>query len=143
MVAITFPKLIRILNESQSSKLINIENMFWTIGRSSRSIYRTFTTNPVIASQPPISRPGPPPLPRKDQKEFEELVKTAARPAAASSPTLAVSDNTDDQLHPDARRSPPPEFMGDVNPVTGERGGPKREPVKHGDWSYSGRVTDF
>jgi len=42
-----------------------------------------------------------------------------------------------------------PEFAGDVNPVTGEKGGPKREPVgrwgkdEGGDWSFIGRVSDF
>jgi hypothetical protein len=50
-------------------------------------------------------------------------------------------------LHPDARESLEPDFQGDVNPVTGERGGPKKEPVKkwseEGDWSHAGRVTDF
>ena len=40
------------------------------------------------------------------------------------------------------------EFEGDVNPVTGEQGGPKREPVGRwgeddGDWSFKGRVSDF
>lgn len=117
--------------------------MVWAISRSSLlAIYgRKFTTNAVVASKQPISRPGPPPLPRKDQKEFEELVKTAARPAAASTP--GPSEDSGEQLHPDVRRAPPPEFIGDVNPITGEQGGPKREPVKHGDWSYSGRVTDF
>ena len=37
---------------------------------------------------------------------------------------------------------------GDINPATGERGGPKREPVQRwieeeGDWSFKGRVSDF
>jgi hypothetical protein len=47
------------------------------------------------------------------------------------------------------RRGAPPEFEGDVNPKTGEVGGPKNEPLrwgstgKTGDWSYNGRVTDF
>jgi hypothetical protein len=39
-----------------------------------------------------------------------------------------------------------PEFEGDVNPKTGEAGGPKNEPLKwggRGDWSYNGKVTDF
>ena len=39
-----------------------------------------------------------------------------------------------------------PEFEGEKNPKTGEVGGPKNEPLRwgaEGDWSYSGRVTDF
>lgn len=54
-----------------------------------------------------------------------------------------------EELHPDIRRGAKPEFEGDVNPKTGEVGGPKNEPLrwgsteKSGDWSYNGRVTDF
>ena len=51
-----------------------------------------------------------------------------------------------EELHPDLRRGAPPEFEGNVNPKTGEVGGPKNEPLRwghQGDWSYNGRVTDF
>ncbi|TDL24876.1 hypothetical protein BD410DRAFT_785601 [Rickenella mellea] len=94
----------------------------------------------------PLMRPSPPPLPPKDQKEFEELVRAAVTPAAAPLPpkkTTQVRVEKGEELHPDARRPLPDEFEGDVNPVTGERGGPKREPLRHGDWSYGGRATDF
>jgi hypothetical protein len=47
------------------------------------------------------------------------------------------------ERHPDAPKPLKPDFVGDVNPVTGERGGPKTEPLKHGDWSFGGKVTDF
>lgn len=51
-----------------------------------------------------------------------------------------------EELHPNVRRGAAPEFEGDVNPKTGEVGGPKNEPIRwgaSGDWSYNGRVTDF
>ena len=51
-----------------------------------------------------------------------------------------------EDLHPNMRRGAPPEFEGEVNPKTGEVGGPKNEPLRWGavgDWSYNGRVTDF
>jgi hypothetical protein len=51
-----------------------------------------------------------------------------------------------EELHPNARRGAPPEFEGDVNPKTGEVGGPKNEPLRWGaagEWSYNGRTTDF
>jgi len=82
-----------------------------------------------------LNRPSPPPLPPKEQQEFEDLVRAAETPAA--------SVQKGDELHPDARTKPPPEFLGDVNPATGEVGGPKYEPLKHGDWSFGGRTTDF
>jgi hypothetical protein len=87
-----------------------------------------------------FNRPGPPPLAPEDQHEFEELVRKAQGGAPSSQDALGA-------LHPDARQPLAPEFEGDVNPVTGERGGPKREPVRRwneeGDWSYKGRVSDF
>jgi hypothetical protein len=51
-----------------------------------------------------------------------------------------------EELHPNVRRGAPPEFEGDVNPKTGEVGGPKNEPLRWGaagEWSYNGRTTDF
>ncbi|KAK3828489.1 MAG: hypothetical protein J3Q66DRAFT_271994, partial [Benniella sp.] len=74
--------------------------------------------------------PAPIPLESaEDQAEFEQLVKDAQ-----SAPTTH---------HPDASTPVPEEFQGDTNPTTGEVGGPKREPVRFGDWSFKGRVTDF
>lgn len=37
-----------------------------------------------------------------------------------------------------------PEFEGNVNPNTGEIGGPKQDPLKQSDeWTYNGRTIDF
>ncbi|QRV94051.1 hypothetical protein RhiJN_22069 [Ceratobasidium sp. AG-Ba] len=105
----------------------------------SRNLY---ITSARAASKNPYARPGPPPLPAAEQREFEELVRKAQTPAAVKPDSTVKSG---EELHPDARRPVPPQFTGDVNPLTGERGGPKREPVPEGrnDWSYGGRVTDF
>jgi hypothetical protein len=87
-----------------------------------------------------FSRPGPPPLPAADQAEFERLVKAAeVAPTVDSAAELAAEDLE----HPDARKGPKPEFEGDVNPKTGEVGGPKRDPFIAGnaDWQFGGRVT--
>lgn len=73
---------------------------------------------------------------------MEELIRSAATlSSSAAAGALAAGSNPD--LHPDARVKPPPEFEGDTNPATGEVGGPKREPLRHGDWSFGGRATDF
>ena len=80
-------------------------------------------------------RPSPLPLPKPDQREFEDLVRKAQ------------STSTGTDLHPDAPRPVKASFEGDVNPETGEKGGPKQEPVgkwgDEGDWSFKGRVSDF
>jgi hypothetical protein len=35
-------------------------------------------------------------------------------------------------------------FPDDINPITGEKGGPKGpEPTRYGDWERKGRVSDF
>lgn len=91
-----------------------------------------------IATKPPIiTRPAPHPLPPEDQREFELLQRQAN-----NAPPGRV------ERHPDAPAPLKPEFDGDINPATGERGGPKREPIQcwieeEGDWSFKGRVSDF
>lgn len=102
----------------------------------------------MSSSRDPLARPSPPPLPRAQQREFEELIKTAQTPLAHPSGSNRESAEADLALHPDAPSPVKPEFEGDVNPVTGEKGGPKREPVGRwgegdGDWNYKGRVSDF
>lgn len=81
---------------------------------------RTFATNFK-------ERPGPPPLDREAQLEFERLQKEAM---------------ASDAPHPEVRKVYH-DFEGDVNPETGEVGGPKQDPLRHGDYSFNGRVTDF
>lgn len=81
------------------------------------------------------TRPSPPRLPSKDQETFERLQRASSQPSQPSQP--------EEVLHPDARRGAAPEFEGDTNPKTGEVGGPKNDPLRHGDYSYNGRVTDF
>ncbi|KAF3070495.1 Succinate dehydrogenase assembly factor 4, mitochondrial [Daldinia childiae] len=109
--------------------------------------------------------PSPPRLPPDEQAEFERLQRTAntqegfnptstpdfsspiasnpSTTAAAAAATPAVED---DLPSIPLRKGAPPEFEGDVNPKTGEVGGPKNEPLRWGpagDYSFNGRVTDF
>ncbi|KAI1479395.1 DUF1674-domain-containing protein [Daldinia eschscholtzii] len=120
-------------------------------------------------SSPFQSMPSPPRLPPDQQAEFERLQRTAntqegfnptsspdfsshlpttssttgAPPSAASQSAPAIDD---DFASVPLRKGAPPEFEGDVNPKTGEVGGPKNEPLRWGpagDYSFNGRVTDF
>lgn len=111
-----------------------------TVVRTARAVLRTMSSGGSLV------RPAPPPLPREQQREFEELVRAAQAPLAGK--TDALQAEADMAMHPDARAPLQSEFEGDTNPVTGEQGGPKREPVKRwaedgGDWSFKGRVSDF
>ncbi|KAF3048042.1 putative mitochondrial protein, conserved [Didymella heteroderae] len=121
--------------------------------------------------------PAPPRLPREEQELFEKLQKQSTgafsqpkpdpeptsqpdmrmkinqSPDSSSEPEIRFENGKDikkgEEFHPNMRRGAPPEFEGDVNPKTGEVGGPKNEPLRwgsgegRGDWSYNGRVTDF
>ena len=50
----------------------------------------------------------------------------------------------EDGKHPDMEKEPLKKWPGDVNPYTGERGGPAGpEPTRYGDWERKGRVSDF
>lgn len=106
--------------------------------------------------------PAPPRLSEADQKEFERLQREANttqafteynQQAAAEAgveledvikePVLPKTQAAADfHYHPDYRHIKP-DFEGNRNPKTGEIGGPKQDPLKHGDYSFNGRVTDF
>ena len=98
---------------------------------------------PALSQARPSSKfapnsPAPPRLPEKEQAEFEALIREAQETAARDVARGAEKD----PFFANAK----PEFEGDVNPKTGEAGGPKTEPLKwgsKGDWSFNGKVTDF
>lgn len=108
---------------------------------------RLFTTN---------KSPSPPKLPKEEQEEFEELQRLANSQDAIESYNRQVSgDSTKESLNnpiltkndiggfsPEYTKTIP-EFEGNVNPKTGEVNGPKQDPLRHGDYSFNGRVTDF
>lgn len=103
-------------------------------------------------------QPGPPRLPKEQQEEFEKLQSIANSQIAIEE----YNDQIAQQQAEDSTQEPKapivnseigsfsslklvPDFEGEVNPKTGERGGPKQEPLKHtkDEWSFNGRVIDF
>ncbi|KAK7752955.1 hypothetical protein SLS62_005114 [Diatrype stigma] len=85
---------------------------------------------PAPAADHPVAVPGGG---IKSSSRVEEEIKVGEEEEAA-------------HLSQPLRKGAPPEFEGDVNPKTGEVGGPKNEPLRWGaggDYSYNGRVTDF
>lgn len=138
--------------------------------------FRALSTTAPRLSSPFSNAPAPPRLPKEEQEIFERLQKQSTgafstprdEPAATStSTTFSAADvrarinqspdssadadkakaiEEGEEMHPNLRRGAPPEFEGDVNPKTGEVGGPKVEPIRwgpSGDYSFNGRVTDF
>ncbi|XP_068238773.1 succinate dehydrogenase assembly factor 4, mitochondrial-like [Palaemon carinicauda] len=54
------------------------------------------------------------------------------------------SQETFEGQHPYQEKEPLEPFPDNINPHTGEIGGPKGpEPTRYGDWERKGRVTDF
>lgn len=132
---------------------------------------RTLTTTRSLATSW-SKGPSPPRLPKEEQEIFEQLQRQstgafstprsppkinqspqstatdlsaqAEKGNVSSEPVFTAKVKEDEALHPNVRRGAPPEFEGDVNPKTGESGGPKNDPLRWaGDWSYNGRATDF
>lgn len=95
---------------------------------------RRFSTRPAVFADLFKQQPAPPRLPKEDQEEFERLQREAHNSFA--------KDDNGELVHPQYHK-PYAEFEGDRNPETGEVGGPKQDPLRHGDYSFNGRVTDF
>lgn len=106
---------------------------------------RSFATTSVARSDfGSFGRPGPLPLPPKEQAEMEELIRQNQVAPTADPLTEAEFEAAAEELeHRDLRKGPKPEFEGDVNPKTGEIGGPKQDPFIAGDadWQFGGRAT--
>ncbi|KAI0240209.1 hypothetical protein L0F63_000387 [Massospora cicadina] len=92
-------------------------------------------------------RPGPIPLEdKRQQREMEELIRSAKDELDASPMTLAAAERRDNQnINPMATSEDPlPGFVDGINPDTHEVGGPKgKEPTRYGDWERKGRAYDF
>ena len=101
------------------------------------------THKPTATPETPSERTKPQINQSPASKPAKEEIDTAVINARVA------ATGKGEELHPDIRRGAKPEFEGDVNPKTGEVGGPKNEPLRwgstgdRGDWSYNGRVTDF
>lgn len=92
-----------------------------------------------------------------DQQREEPRVNQPPDSSAALADTSGIAAENEstktieatgqgEELHPNVVRGAAPEFEGDVNPKTGEVGGPKNEPLRwgaQGEWTYNGRATDF
>lgn len=130
------------------------QDIFEDLQRQSTGAFSSSRTPPKI-NQSPDSTPA-------EAAQAQGTVEARAEALADSregDPSASTSQGFEDayrreieargkgeELHPNMRRGAPPEFEGDVNPRTGEVGGPKNEPLRwgaDGEWSYNGRTTDF
>ncbi|KAL1647925.1 hypothetical protein SLS61_007193 [Didymella pomorum] len=120
------------------------QEVFEKLQKQSTGAFSQPRETPKINQSPDSSSPDSTPNIR---------MKINQSPDSSSEPEIRFENGKDikkgEEFHPNMRRGAPPEFEGDVNPKTGEVGGPKNEPLRwgsgegRGDWSYNGRVTDF
>ncbi|CAG8578790.1 4894_t:CDS:1 [Diversispora eburnea] len=117
-----------------------IQDFRMSLIRIRRLIFPQFSQSRLYSNSPDLfRRPSPVPLGNpEEQKEFEELVRKNQ-----GSFNTETEETDEKELHPDLREKPSLKFEGDKNPLTGEIGGPRQDPLMHGDWSYGSRVTDF
>lgn len=113
---------------------------------TSFSAARSYDDDDSRPSNPFTAGPAPPRLPTEEQAIFDDLLRRSTGAFSTPRVSQAEEESGAEERHPDAPVGVKPEFEGDTNPRTGEVGGPKNEPLRWGsggDWSYSGRVTDF
>jgi hypothetical protein len=118
------------------------QKLFEELQKASTGAFSTPKTT-VVVNQSAKSSPQPSRLQVNQSPHSDANIPPVAVTTAPAT-TKTIRDG--EELHPDLRRGVQPEFEGDINPKTGEVGGPKNEPLRWGgnvDWSYNGRVTDF
>ena len=74
--------------------------------------------------------------------------KTKAKRKKGKTPAGKFDDKweteTEESVSQFREQEPLERFPDDINPLTGERGGPRGpEPTRYGDWERKGRVSDF
>lgn len=114
------------------------QKIFEELQKRSTGAFSTPRAPPTI-NQSPHSASPPTPSSRPQVNQTPDA-------AAEDKVYKVAADGEGEELHPDIRRGARPEFEGEVNPKTGEVGGPKNEPLRwgaSGDYSFNGRVTDF
>ena len=126
------------------------QELFERLQSSSTGAFSTPKPTVVVNQSPQtVCSASPPPVTSSTSGSQTSSPNTPSGPSdqdlsAINARVEATGDG--EELHPDIRRGARPEFEGEVNPKTGEVGGPKNEPLRWGggvDWSYNGRVTDF
>ncbi|KAK5045960.1 hypothetical protein LTR84_008746 [Exophiala bonariae] len=125
------------------------QEIFESLQRASTGAFSTPRATPQINQSPNSS-----PVEAQDAQAVVDarVEKIASEGESGQSTFKDKYDRTieargkGEELHPDVVRRAQPEFEGDVNPKTGEVGGPKNEPLRWGptsEWTYNGRATDF
>lgn len=104
---------------------------------------------PQLMVSPPIHNTVHAVSCRQHSTETGDLAnKAKAKPHKGKTPAGRLDDkweqDTDESVEYYTEKEPLERFPNDINPVTGEIGGPRGpEPTRYGDWERKGRVSDF
>ncbi|XP_022109986.1 succinate dehydrogenase assembly factor 4, mitochondrial-like [Acanthaster planci] len=75
---------------------------------------------------------------------YSQSPPNSGKPPLKKPYTPVGKHDSPSEKHRDAEKEPLEAFPDDINPVTGERGGPRGpEPTRYGDWERKGRCIDF
>ncbi|KIV80898.1 hypothetical protein PV11_08365 [Exophiala sideris] len=129
------------------------QDLFESLQRASTGAFSTPRTPPQINQSPDSTSPEVADAQAAIRARLEKI-QSGGTPSSSEEPSkfkeqydrVIEARGKGEELHPDMLRRAQPEFEGDVNPKTGEVGGPKNEPLRWGaagEWSYNGRTTDF
>lgn len=122
------------------------QERFEALQRQSTGAFSTPRSTPSINQSPHATS--------SDREQADTVISNRANDKSGEQPATLQQEfqkviearGRGEELHPNVRRGATPEFEGEVNPKTGEVGGPKNEPLRWGaagEWSYNGRTTDF
>ncbi|XP_071845780.1 succinate dehydrogenase assembly factor 4, mitochondrial-like [Apostichopus japonicus] len=83
-------------------------------------------------------------LPQLSRQAFSTNNSNTTEKVPLKKPYTPVGKHDEPLRHKDAEKEPLAPFPDDINPKTGEKGGPRGpEPTRYGDWERKGRCIDF
>lgn len=122
------------------------QELFESLQRESTGAFSTPRSPPKINQSPDASTEDVAKADKVVAERVEKVADSSTSKFEQEFKKVIEARELGEELHPNVRRGTPPEFEGDINPKTGEVGGPKNEPLRWGatgEWSYNGRTTDF
>lgn len=122
------------------------QELFESLQRESTGAFSTPSSPPKINQSPDASKEDVAKAENAVAKQVEKVAENSTLKFEQEFKRVIEARGRGEELHPNVRRGATPEFEGDINPKTGEVGGPKNEPLRWGaagEWSYNGRTTDF
>jgi len=111
---------------------------------SMRQILLASSTNGVVTRATAVQLGNA--LPKRVASNFDRWIATGLNSTQLTNCAGSTEEDlqTEEEDEGPEEKDPFAKFPDDINPETGEIGGPTGpEPTRYGDWERKGRVTDF